>query len=62
MRISVTMKIMVYLALPLMLTDWADCYVSAKLKCLSFVPRLVCQQAVRQICKNDFQKYMNVLK
>ena len=23
------MKIMVYLALPLMLTDWADCYVSA---------------------------------
>ena len=23
------MKMMVYLALPLMLTDWADCYVSA---------------------------------
>ena len=29
MRIIATMKIMVYLALPLMLTDWADCYVSA---------------------------------
>ena len=70
-RISVTMKMMVYLTLPLMLTnaDWGPMLVLAttmktslaKLKCLSLVPRPVCQQAVRQICKNDFQKYMSAM-
>ena len=63
------MKIMVYLALPLMLTDWADCYVSAgynngdiigEVKMLVIRAQDSVSTCGQQICKNDIQKYMNV--